>query len=121
MVNSIANNEAKPNFIEKFRDMLFMLSGFFLLIIGLTIFQDFLESKRNGYAFYFNESLLFKTIWFLFIPILAVLYKKLKNETLDSYGRKEVRLYYFCLYSLGEREILKGGKPGFYFSSILFL
>lgn len=87
MVNIFENNEAKPNFSEKIRDILFILSGIFVFIAGMTIFQDFLESKRVGYAFYFSESLLFKTIWFLFIPIIAVLYKKLKNETLDSSGK----------------------------------
>lgn len=87
MINTIANNKTEPNYIESIGKVLFLLSGSFLFMVALTIFQDFLESKRNGYAFYFSESLLFKTIWFLFIPILAVLYKKLKNETLDSSGK----------------------------------
>lgn len=90
MVNTITNKETKPNFSEKISDILFMLSGVFICIVGLTIFQDFLESKRNGYTFYFNESLLFKTIWFLFIPILAVLYEQLKKETMNSYGKTVV-------------------------------
>lgn len=87
MTNTIANNEAKPNFSEKISDILFVLSGVFLCIVALTIFQDFLESKRNGYTFYFSESILFKTVWFLFIPILAVLYQQLKKETMNSYGK----------------------------------
>lgn len=84
MVNSITNIEGGSNFSVNIGRLFVVLSGVFLFIIGLTIFQDFLESKRSGYAFYFNESLLFKTIWFLFIPILAVLYKRLERETLDS-------------------------------------
>lgn len=50
-------------------------------IIGMTICQDFLESGRSGYPFHFSESLLFKTIWFLFIPILTILYQELKKRT----------------------------------------
>ena len=64
--------------------LLGMLSAVFIFIVSLTIFQDFLESNRSGHSFYFSESILFKTIWFLFIPILAMLYKTLKNEHLDT-------------------------------------
>ena len=59
----------------------------FISIIGLTIFQDFLESNRSGYSFYFSESILFKTIWILFIPLLASLSRILKNQNLDSFGK----------------------------------
>lgn len=90
MVNTIVNNKATPKLSEDIRKLLFVLSGVFLFIVGLTILQDFLESKRYSYTFYFNESILFKIIWFLFIPILAVLYKKMKGETLDSYGKTAV-------------------------------
>ena len=79
--------EFKYKLSEDIGKLLIVLSGVFLCIVGLTIFQDFLESKRNGYPFYFNESILFKTIWFLFIPILAVLHKKLENETFDSFRK----------------------------------
>ncbi|WP_430408267.1 LytR/AlgR family response regulator transcription factor [Kordia sp.] len=64
-----------------------MLSVVFLFIIGLSIFQDFLESYRSGYSFHFSESILFKTIWILFIPLLAVLSKILKNQNLNSFGK----------------------------------
>jgi len=59
----------------------------FIFITGLTIFQDFLESNRSGHSFYFSESILFKTIWILFIPILALLSRILKNQNLDSLGK----------------------------------
>ncbi|WP_064792249.1 LytR/AlgR family response regulator transcription factor [Shewanella woodyi] len=53
------------------------LLGFFLLvliaIVTLAIFQDYLHSKRGGYPFFFSESLLFKTLWFLFPPILLLI------------------------------------------------
>lgn len=87
MVNTIANNKTEPNFTKSIRKVLFVLSGIFLCIVALTIFQDLLESKRSGIDFNFNESILFKTVWFLFIPILVVLYKKLKSEKLDSYTK----------------------------------
>ncbi|WP_047419523.1 LytTR family DNA-binding domain-containing protein [Cellulophaga sp. Hel_I_12] len=87
MVNLIITGRNKHNSSENIRKLLMVLSGVFLCIVGLTIFQDFLESKRNGYPFHFNESILFKTIWFLFIPILAVLHKKLENETFDSFRK----------------------------------
>ena len=61
-----------------------ILIYFIACIIGITIFQDFLESIRNGYSFYISESILFKTIWILFIPFLIVLEQKLKNQKLES-------------------------------------
>ncbi len=64
-----------------------VLLAIFIFIIGLTIFQDFLESNRSGYSFYFSESILFKTIWILFIPLLALLSRILKNQNLDSLGK----------------------------------
>ena len=64
-----------------------MLLAVFISIIGLTIFQDFLESNRSGNSFYFSESILFKTIWILFIPLLALLSRIFKNKNLDSLGK----------------------------------
>ena len=63
--------------------LLAVLSAVFLFIAGIMIFQDFLEAKRVGRSFYFSESFLFKTIWFLFIPILIILYQKLKKQDLS--------------------------------------
>ncbi|MFT7072757.1 LytR/AlgR family response regulator transcription factor [Patiriisocius sp. Uisw_017] len=63
------------------------LVAILISIIGLTIFQDFLESNRSGYSFYFSESILFKTIWILFIPLLVLLSKILKKQNLDSLGK----------------------------------
>lgn len=62
-----------------------ILLALFISIIALTIFQDFLESNRSGYSFYFSESILFKTIWIIFIPILTVLDVILKNQNLNSF------------------------------------
>lgn len=87
MVYSILDNETAQNFPLNTRKLLVILTITFLVIVGLAMFQDFLESKRSGYAFYFSESLLFKTIWFLYIPILVILYKRLKNEILKSIAK----------------------------------
>ena len=64
-----------------------VLSGTFMLVVALTIFQDFLESRRTGIDFNFDESMLFKTQWLLFIPIVLFLYKILQHERLDSYAK----------------------------------
>lgn len=61
-----------------------LLSSVFIILAGLAIFQDFVESNRNGFPFYLSESILFKTVWMLFIPILAVLYTSLKKHGLHS-------------------------------------
>ncbi len=61
-----------------------LLLAIFLSIVALTVFQDFLESRRSGYSFYISESILFKTVWFLYIPQLAVLNKILKRHTFNS-------------------------------------
>lgn len=56
-------------------------------MVCLTVFQDFLESNRSGYSFYFSESILFKIVWILFIPLLTVLYTVLKKQHLTSYPK----------------------------------
>ncbi len=72
------------------RKLMWILSSVFVLIVAITIFQDFLESGRRGYPFYFNESLLFKTVWFLFIPILTLLYQYLKKR--ETYSISQMGL-----------------------------
>ncbi len=61
-----------------------LTAGLFVIII-LTILQDFIHSRVNDYFFYFSESLLFKTFWFLFPPLLFVQSKylnKLRTKTI---------------------------------------
>ena len=55
--------------------LLYFLSVVFFAITSLTIGQDFLESIRNSSSFYIEESLLFKVIWLLFIPIISLLHR----------------------------------------------
>lgn len=89
MVNSILQKDILPEL--KVNKIFIGLSIAFFFIAGLTILQDLAASIRNGYAFYFSESLLFKTFWFLFIPILTILFKRLQDENLISF-RKTVLL-----------------------------
>ena len=56
----------------------------FITITSLTIAQDFLESIRNSSSFYIEESLLFKVIWLLFIPMLALLHSAFQQTKLKS-------------------------------------
>ncbi len=54
--------------------------GVLMLILVVTILQDFLHSKFNSYSFYFSESLLFNLFWVLVIPIgfgLKYIFQKL--------------------------------------------
>ncbi len=87
MVHPIVQKNIVPEIKANINKVLIGLSVAFFFIVGLTILQDLAESIRSGYAFHFSESLLFKTIWFLFIPILAILYHKLKRENIDSLGK----------------------------------
>ncbi|WP_379089044.1 LytR/AlgR family response regulator transcription factor [Pedobacter sp. UC225_65] len=61
---------------ENLKTQLLLVVAF---IIVFTIFQDFLHSNFNNYNFYFSESLLFKSFWFLFLPLLLIQSKSLKT------------------------------------------
>jgi hypothetical protein len=65
--------------------LLLKVSYVLIFVIGIMVIQDFLEALRSGYSFYLSESLLFKTVWLLFIPILIILYKTLQREQLDTF------------------------------------
>jgi len=53
-------------------------------IIIIAVFQDFLHSKRNGSSFFFTESLLFKSFWLCFLPILLLLKYVLQNRQIST-------------------------------------
>lgn len=40
-----------------------------LMVVAVTILQDFLHAQFNHYSFYFSESVLFKSFWVLFFPL----------------------------------------------------
>lgn len=37
-------------------------------VLAITVLQDFLEARHHNFAFYFSESILFKSFWLLFLP-----------------------------------------------------
>lgn len=47
--------------------------GVLLLILLVTIFQDYLQARYKSYSFYFSESLLFNLYWALIIPVTFLL------------------------------------------------
>ena len=58
---------------------------FLLVLLAITIFQDYLQANYQSYSFYLSESLLFNILWALFLPItlLARLVFK-KSNTLRA-------------------------------------
>lgn len=84
MTQTALRKKSIYDFSENTYKNLGLLTAIFFSIIALTVFQDFLESHRNGYSFYISESILFKTVWFLFIPLLALSNSILKKRKIDS-------------------------------------
>ncbi len=56
-----------------------------LTIIMVSVFQDYLQSKRNSYPFFFSESLLFKSFWLLFLVTLMLLKNVLHNRKYQTH------------------------------------
>ncbi|MBN3581592.1 LytTR family transcriptional regulator [Algoriphagus aestuarii] len=44
-----------------------------ILVLLVTIFQDYLHSQYNDYSFYASESFLFNTFWILILPVVFLL------------------------------------------------
>lgn len=44
-----------------------------VLVLLVTIFQDYLHSRHNDYSFYASESFLFNTFWILILPVSLIL------------------------------------------------
>ena len=57
-----------------------LLMVLLMLAVFVNVFQDFLSSQRAGYAFYLEESLLFKINWFLYLPIIVFLFPAINNR-----------------------------------------
>lgn len=49
-----------------------LIAGCSLALLGLAILQDLLGSFHQNTSFYFSESLLFRCVWLLFIPIILL-------------------------------------------------
>ena len=39
-------------------------------VVAVTVLQDYIHSRVNSYSFVISESLLYKTVWILFLPLL---------------------------------------------------
>lgn len=87
MTSPISNKITPFRFPLNTGELFMILSGIIIVITTINMFQDFWEAKRSGYSFHFSESLLFKIVWVLYIPIIMVLYQKLKSETHISYTK----------------------------------
>lgn len=64
--------------IKKVKALIFLL----VVVLGITILQDFLQASYQSYSFYFSESLLFNLFWVLIIPVtflLRLAFKKSKT------------------------------------------
>lgn len=55
---------------------------FLLVLLAITIFQDYLQANYQSYSFYLSESLLFNILWALFLPVTLLarlVFKKTKK------------------------------------------
>lgn len=87
MVGALTKTESQQSDVLNTIRLITTLSGIFFFVICLTIFQDYLHSRRNDYSFYFSESILFKTFWLTFVPILVLLRKKAKNAIPETFTK----------------------------------
>jgi DNA-binding LytR/AlgR family response regulator len=51
-----------------------------LAFVLMTLTQDFLRANLKNSAFYFSESFLFSSFWWIFVPLLFVQYSVIKNR-----------------------------------------
>jgi hypothetical protein len=58
----------------------FVLTLFVLACVVLIVTQDFLRSGLKNSSFYFSESFLFSSFWWLFAPLLFIQYFVIKHK-----------------------------------------
>jgi len=63
------------------RKAAFILTLLVLAFVVLTLTQDFLRSDLKNSAFYFSESFMFSSFWWLFAPFLFSQYFAIKHKT----------------------------------------
>ncbi len=78
MSNYIQQTNYQQQISNGYKLLLKLTLGLSVVTI-VTILQDLIHSRLNNYHFYFSESLLFKTFWFLFFPLLFFQLKWLRN------------------------------------------
>jgi two-component system, LytTR family, response regulator len=52
-------------------------------IVAVTVLQDYIHSRLNRYSFILSESLLYKTVWILFLPLLFLQVRVLKARKIE--------------------------------------
>jgi hypothetical protein len=62
------------------RKMAFNLALFAAILVALTLLQDFLRASLKNSAFYFSESFMFSSFWWLFAPIMLLQYVAITNK-----------------------------------------
>jgi two-component system, LytTR family, response regulator len=73
------------------------LAAFSLAIAALAIVQDYLHAYFNDYSFYFSESLLYKSFWLLFVPIVCLQLFAIKKYRKNSTKEMTVLIVIFVL------------------------
>lgn len=56
-----------------------VILGLLLIFVFLTILSDGFESYFKGTGFYFSESFMFSSVWWLFVPLLYLQFKWLQS------------------------------------------
>ncbi len=75
------NTVTSANVLSNKKVVLFLL-WMLLAFISFTLFQDFIEAKIKNTAFYFSESFLFSSFWWLFVPLLFAQYSIVKRRNI---------------------------------------
>ncbi len=68
------------------RKLYFALLWILLAAILISVLQDYVDSARKGFPFHISESLLFKSVWLLFPPILWLLKSRIERRADHSSG-----------------------------------
>lgn len=63
----------------------YLLIGILFLLVCMTIVQDRLEANLRQSSFYFSESFLFSSFWWLFLPFLMVQFRVTRKSSLKIY------------------------------------
>jgi hypothetical protein len=60
---------------------LYVLLLLALALVALTVLQDFLRASLKNSAFYFSESFMFSSFWWLFVPLCMLQYTAIKKTS----------------------------------------
>lgn len=74
------NRIITSKFVKTDRQLAYVLILLVIAFVVLTLAQDFLRSNLNISPFYFAESFMFSSFWWLFAPCLFTQYFAVKNK-----------------------------------------